>query len=950
MLFPSRILRVDSYRAARQELRAALFGIKSTIATRSHRQKYNNDVAMQRRVETYLMSNGGIRSRSTIMPEEVRHHLRRNFKFAFLEVEDHISSPLCFAAAKALLMVLIQKAEDLKGAGLEVQTKWLSIARSAASTEEEAQHMEQLTLAVQSRYHMLPAHHHDDSAALVLSAEPNRSPPAVTSSSTVPSIRGGIAALASNEVVSSGRFLSAPNESFLRYYMQQGLVQSEQELLDVVTALRRRPLTVVRVHSSSPFFGVAIETLRREPGFTVPAWASQSIGAVFAMETSGASQHQLVQCRGLLQALLREKVCSMQSASSLLPVIALQVQSGDAVLDLCAAPGSKTMQVLDAAWNGAVPRLVVAVDSSIKRAQELSSRAAGLDTGLVIVSARGECFPSTHGRLFDKILVDAPCSGEGRLHLNASEWRLWHPQRGVAFHETQVALLRHALRQAKIGGTVVYSTCTLNPLENEAVVAAVLIDGGVDVVPIRSWLPSELLDVHCARSGVSTWSVPSPDGGFAKFDEGGMVSTAFAESSPEDVRTRIASAALRVVPLAGRSNEDPWEAFFVIALRKVAPTLFPAAAPARHNLMGSASSSATAGRTTLAPCSSLITGPLNPKQLRLLPPTSVGASSRWLAPFLGRDGNVAMALQQHNFRLVAHSSRRSLPPPGEMNAPHGNEEIWAVSNAASSFVSETAVRDDGAQDKGNRDAVLLSCGVCLFDADGVLTEQGARVLHEGFKFRAQSFVLAVRDALQAVATGSVCLQRNGPSRYESAISQVRNDPSSPSGTDVSTHNIMTHIRNGNAVAVVRLVMNDGRTKDEYCLPVLVEHIEASGDVVVRSVLRGASRRRAIAMINRAQRLESTVEAQLRRRAVENAVDGRASGPHVDAIARGDAATEIATTKEASKQRLLSRLRPPSIAALGKESAALSAPAGTSAREVPVTPASRVPLPSDAVHF
>lgn len=72
---------------------------------------------------------------------------------------------------------------------------------------------------------------------------------------------------------------------------------------------------------------------------------------------------------------------------------------------------------------------------------------------------------------FDKILVDAPCSGEGQLGKDHQQWRLWHPRRSFHFVTTQLNLLSTAIRCCEAGGLIVYATCTLNPIENEAVVA-----------------------------------------------------------------------------------------------------------------------------------------------------------------------------------------------------------------------------------------------------------------------------------------------------------------------------------------------------------------------------------------------------------------------------------------------------------------------------------------------
>lgn len=138
----------------------------------------------------------------------------------------------------------------------------------------------------------------------------------------------------------------------------------------------------------------------------------------------------------------------------------LGIEPGQSLLDLCAAPGNKTAQAVAAGAR------VVACDRSLKRLASL----AGLDCARVVLD--GTVSLPFHAR-FDRILVDAPCSGTGTLARNPEiKWRL-APSNLSALHQLQVRLLRNAMQLLAPGGRLVYSTCSLEPEENEEVVREV---------------------------------------------------------------------------------------------------------------------------------------------------------------------------------------------------------------------------------------------------------------------------------------------------------------------------------------------------------------------------------------------------------------------------------------------------------------------------------------------
>jgi 16S rRNA (cytosine967-C5)-methyltransferase len=146
--------------------------------------------------------------------------------------------------------------------------------------------------------------------------------------------------------------------------------------------------------------------------------------------------------------------------------------AGQAVLDLCAAPGIKSSQIATALGSGRL----VACDFSKRRLRTLlkllpGKVPVGVRLGLVRLDAARDL---PFGAIFDRILIDAPCSGTGTLARNPEiKWRL-QPQDLTRLRETQCALLRSGLAALADGGRLVYSTCSLEPEENEQVVERVL--------------------------------------------------------------------------------------------------------------------------------------------------------------------------------------------------------------------------------------------------------------------------------------------------------------------------------------------------------------------------------------------------------------------------------------------------------------------------------------------
>jgi 16S rRNA (cytosine1407-C5)-methyltransferase len=174
----------------------------------------------------------------------------------------------------------------------------------------------------------------------------------------------------------------------------------------------------------------------------------------------------------------------IQAASSMLAVHALQVEPEMRVLDMCAAPGSKTSQIAAMMQNQG---MLVANDRSRKRLYRLREilQVQGA-TNVEVLCGPGERLGQSHADCFDRVLVDAPCSGEGRFRIDKpirlSRWSM-HEIQSLA--KLQEQLLVAALRCVCVGGMVVYSTCTFAPEENECVLEKVLSRNSIDAKVVQ---------------------------------------------------------------------------------------------------------------------------------------------------------------------------------------------------------------------------------------------------------------------------------------------------------------------------------------------------------------------------------------------------------------------------------------------------------------------------------
>jgi len=174
----------------------------------------------------------------------------------------------------------------------------------------------------------------------------------------------------------------------------------------------------------------------------------------------------------------------LQNLSSQLIARILDPQAQDEVLDMCAAPGSKTTHLSALMQNKGN---ILALEKIVGRYHKLKSVIQLLGVKNVTV----KCLDAKRfrpGRSFDKILIDAPCSSEGRFSLADPEsFAYWSPRKIKEMKSKQKGLLLRGVQLLKTGGTLVYSTCTFAPEENEEVIDWVLgkMAGKIEIVPIH---------------------------------------------------------------------------------------------------------------------------------------------------------------------------------------------------------------------------------------------------------------------------------------------------------------------------------------------------------------------------------------------------------------------------------------------------------------------------------
>lgn len=249
---------------------------------------------------------------------------------------------------------------------------------------------------------------------------------------------------------------------------------------------------------------------------------------------------------------------------------------------MCAAPGSKTAQLIELLHSeeSTLPTgYVIANDIDNSRCYMLVHQAKRLNSPCIAITNHNSQFMpnffmtdadgSKKKVEFDRILCDVPCSGDGTLRKNPDIWMKWTPANGLNQHGVQFRIARRGAELLTIGGRMVYSTCSLNPIENEAVIHRLLMhcNGALKLVD-----PEEIIQGLKYAPGMEDWLVSSRHCEFYKtFEEVDekwktTIRPSFFPPKPEDRSKFNLNKCMRIFP-----HYQDTGAFFVAVLEKTAP-------------------------------------------------------------------------------------------------------------------------------------------------------------------------------------------------------------------------------------------------------------------------------------------------------------------------------------------------------------------------------------------
>jgi len=395
------------------------------------------------------------------------------------------------------------------------------------------------------------------------------------------------------------------NAAFEEYYQQQGVVPSD-EWDAFLECLRKRLPSTFRINGSGKYAAYLKKKLQEklvaglqtqgtleldgyavQPPRPIPWYPHDLAWHIDCSRNQIRKVPLLAQIHDFLKRENDIGSISRQEEVSMIPPLMLDVQPEHWVLDMCAAPGSKTLQLLELVQGTegqASTGLVVANDADIKRCNLLIHQTKRMNSPcLVVTNHEAQSYPMVKRTTdagqellqYDRILCDVPCSGDGTMRKAPDLWRRWTPGSANGLHPLQLKIAKKAAQLLKVGGRLVYSTCSLNPVENEAVVAALLkhCEGRLQLVDMsQSFAPLK------RRPGLVTWKVRGKRAGSKWFDAwdqvdpsdpdaGGLVESMFPPL--EGLETAL-SHCVRVLPHHGDTG-----GFFVAVLEKTAELPLP---------------------------------------------------------------------------------------------------------------------------------------------------------------------------------------------------------------------------------------------------------------------------------------------------------------------------------------------------------------------------------------
>lgn len=266
---------------------------------------------------------------------------------------------------------------------------------------------------------------------------------------------------------------SRGGQAFHHYYSQ--LFPDPQEFAQFILSLRHSNLPILRFH---PDHREQLQNLWQQASLdwqTLPWYPSAVLwpqGVPMGTSLPGYAEKRLYP----------------MNPSSLLPPLTLNPQPGDLVLDACAAPGGKTLVM----WQQMQGRgQLIANDVSRNRCQLMKGIFHDYQASdITIFNHSAQNLDLQFPQVFDKILLDAPCSSEKHVYRSRPHLQQWSPARIKHLRRRQLQLLSGLLKALKPGGLLVYSTCAITPEENELVIAEFLAKHSQEVTQISGDFPS----------------------------------------------------------------------------------------------------------------------------------------------------------------------------------------------------------------------------------------------------------------------------------------------------------------------------------------------------------------------------------------------------------------------------------------------------------------------------
>eukprot|EP00899_Mesostigma_viride_P013017 jgi/Mesvir1/21716/Mv04129-RA.3 len=427
------------------------------------------------------------------------------------------------------------------------------------------------------------------------------------------------------------------NDNWESYYKEQNIIPEGEWDAFVASMRTRLPITFringggrfathIRDQMKHDFFQFLDEGVALSNGVTIQAprplsWYPDQMA--WQLNFSRTDLRKLPVLEKLHEYMKRENdlgSITRQEAVSMLPPFVLDVHPGHKVLDMCAAPGSKTFQLMemvhvtsDSSSTAEATGLVVANDVDAQRCHLLVHQIKRMASPNVIVTnheaqlfpllrpSRGAPRETTSnaaaatdgpgagvegaagarqegsggdagggnegaaakpgggvmpqdGLLFDRVLCDVPCSGDGTMRKAPDLWTKWNPALGNGVHKLQYKIALRGAALTKVGGKMVYSTCSLNPVEDEAVVVEVLrrTKGALVLKDIQNLFPPEQLKTMPGRH---TWHVRDKFGKYYKWSDvdPGRTRNVFPSSFPPGTYPHAEAAAAM---LGDEATED----------------------------------------------------------------------------------------------------------------------------------------------------------------------------------------------------------------------------------------------------------------------------------------------------------------------------------------------------------------------------------------------------------